>query len=141
MGTLIGRSLPRLDGHLKATGRFHYGIDLAVPGALAGHLVRSPYAHARIRAIDPSPALAVPGVVVAISGRDLPNRRFGGLVKDETVLAADVVRYVGQPVAAVAATTAEVAAEAAGRVVVDYEPLPAIEDIDAALREGAPLVH
>ncbi|MDR7420204.1 MAG: xanthine dehydrogenase family protein molybdopterin-binding subunit [Armatimonadota bacterium] len=141
MGALIGRSIPRLDGIQKASGRFQYGIDLVIAGMLHGRVVRSPHPHARLRAIDTSAALAVPGVVAVVTGCDLPDRRFGALIKDETVLAVDVVRYVGQPVAAVAALSLEAAIEAAAQVTVEYDPLPAVEDPDAALRAGAPLVH
>ncbi|MDR7422247.1 MAG: xanthine dehydrogenase family protein molybdopterin-binding subunit [Armatimonadota bacterium] len=140
-GSLIGRSVPRLDGFHKATGRFAYGTDVVVAGMLHGRVARSPYPHARIRAIDTSAALATPGVVAVVTGRDLPERRFGALVKDETVLAVDVVRYVGQPVAAVAALAVEAAIEAAARIAVEYDPLPAVDTPEAALRAGAPLVH
>ncbi|MDR7556710.1 MAG: xanthine dehydrogenase family protein molybdopterin-binding subunit [Armatimonadota bacterium] len=139
--TVVGRSVPRLDGRAKVTGRYLYAVDVALPGMLWGHLVRSPHPHARIRAIDVSAARDVPGVAAVVTGRDAPARRFGGLVKDETILAVDVVRYVGQPVAAVAAATPEAAAAAAERVAVDYEVLPAITDPLAAMADGAPLVH
>lgn len=138
---VAGRSLPRLDGLAKVTGQFLYATDLVLPGMLHGRIARSPYPHARIRSIDPSEVLRVPGVVAVITGREMPVRRFGGLVKDETVLALDVVRYVGQPVAAVAATSPEAADEAVWRLGVDYEVLPALTDPEAALAEGAPLVH
>jgi CO/xanthine dehydrogenase Mo-binding subunit len=139
--TLIGRSLPRLDGPMKAAGQFEYGMDAVVAGMVHGRIVRSPHPHARIVAVDTSAARAVPGVLAVVTGRELSDRRFGALVKDETVLAVDVVRYVGQPVVAVAATTIEAATAAASRVAVDYAPLPVIDDPSIALQDDAPLVH
>lgn len=137
----IGRSFPRLDGRAKVLGRYTYAVDIALPGMLWGRIARSPHAHARILGIDPSAALQVPGVVTVVTARDAPARRFGGLVKDETIFAVDVVRYIGEPVAAVAATSREAAEEAVDRLVVDYEVLPAVTDPDRAAAEGAPLVH
>ncbi len=139
--TLVGRSVPRLDGRSKATGRYLFGMDMVLPGMLWGRIARSPYPHARIRRVDTHQALRVPGVVAVVTPRDVPPRRFGGLVKDETVLAVDVVRYMGQPVAAVAATSPEAAMEAVDRLEVEYEVLPALTDPMVALAPDAPLVH
>lgn len=138
---VAGRSMPRLDGGAKVTGQFVYAMDVALPGMLWGRIARSPHAHARIRAIDTAEALRIPGVVAVATARDSPLCRFGGLVKDETIFAVDVARYVGQPVAAVAATSPEAADEAVHRLTVDYEILPAFTDPDRSAAEGAPLVH
>ncbi|MDR7483308.1 MAG: xanthine dehydrogenase family protein molybdopterin-binding subunit [Armatimonadota bacterium] len=137
----VGRSVLRLDGRAKVLGQYAYAMDIALPGMLWGRIARSPHAHARIRGIDPSVALQVPGVVAVVTARDAPARRFGGLVKDETIFAVDVARYVGQPVAAVAATSREAADDAVDRLAVDYEVLPAITDPDRAAAEDAALVH
>src|SRR5206468_5187063 len=97
--------------------------------------------HARIRRIDTTKALAVPGVVAVVTQEDLPDVRFGGLVQDRTLFAKDVVRFEGEIVAGVAALTEEIAAEAAALIEVDYEPLPAITDFVSAMEPDAPLVH
>ncbi len=138
---VAGKSLPRLDGHGRVTGQLHYGMDLTLPGMLHGKVARSPYPHARLKHIDVSRALQVPGVVTALTARDLPDRRFGGLVKDETVFATDRVRFVGHAVAAVAAVSVDAAEEAVHALEIQYEPLPVIEDPEMALRDGAALVH
>lgn len=137
---VVGRPTPRLDSHAKVTGRYTYAMDFAVPGMLWGRIARSVHPHARIRRLDTSGAW-IPGVMAVVTAHDAPPRRFGGLVKDETILAGDVVRYVGQPVAAVAATSPEVAEEAVQRLQVEYEILPALTDPAQALAPGAPLVH
>src|SRR5206468_6982268 len=97
--------------------------------------------HARIRRIDTTKALAVPGVVAVVTQEDLPDVRFGGLVQDRTLFAKEVVRFEGEIVAGVAALTEEIAAEAAALIEVDYEPLPVISDHVAAMSPDAPLVH
>ena len=138
---VVGKSLPRMDGLGKVTGTTVYAADFALPGMLCGRVFRSAQPHARIGRLDLSAARAVPGVRAVISAADVPDVRYGGGLKDETVFARDKVRYVGQPVAAVAATTPE-AAEAALRAIdVSYEALPAVLDIEAALAPGAPLIH
>ena len=137
----VGQSLPRLDGFSRVTGRLVYGSDIAVPGMLHGVVVRSVHPHARILQIDTRETAGMPGVVAVLTADDVSARRFGGMVKDETVFAVDRVRFAGQPVAAVAAISREIAEEAARRIEVRYDPLPAIEDPLVALRDDAPLVH
>lgn len=142
----VGKSIPRLDGPEKVTGRARYAGDLALPGMLVGRLLRSPVAHARIVSIDVSRAAALPGVKAVITGRDTPGIKYGNWrlfpdSQDETPLAIDKVRFIGDEVAAVAAIDADVAEEALGLIRVEYEPLPAVFDVKAALAAGAPLVH
>ena len=140
-GKAVGARVPRLDAHGKVTGRAVFGADFALPGMLHGKILRSTEPHARIVAIDVTRAAALPGVRAIITARDVPDVRYGGALKDETVFATDRVRYVGQPVAAVAATTPEAADAALAAIAVRYEPLPAVLDAEAAMTPGAPLVH
>ncbi|MFQ5828311.1 MAG: xanthine dehydrogenase family protein molybdopterin-binding subunit [Candidatus Methylomirabilia bacterium] len=138
---VVGQSLHRLDAPGKVTGTAVYAADFALPGMLWGKVLRSSEPHARIVRIDPSGATALPGVRAVLTAADLPDVRYGGALKDETVFARGKVRYVGQPVAAVAATTLEAAEAALAAIEVVYEPLLAVLDIEAALAPGAPLVH
>ncbi|MBM3525912.1 MAG: xanthine dehydrogenase family protein molybdopterin-binding subunit, partial [Alphaproteobacteria bacterium] len=137
----VGARVPRIDARDKLTGRALYSDDLSRPGLLHAALAVSPHAHARIISYDVASAKAVPGVKAVITGADYPARRVGAFVKDETMFAKDRVRYVGEPVAAVAATDPETARRAADLIEVVYEELPAVLDIDAALASGAPLLH
>ncbi len=93
----VGKSVIRVDGLEKVTGRAVYGVDVELPGMLYGAVVRSPYAHARIVDIDASGAWKVAGVKAVVVGRDVPYT-FGGQIKDQPFLAVDRVRYVGEPV-------------------------------------------
>jgi CO/xanthine dehydrogenase Mo-binding subunit len=139
--TSVGRPIPKLDAVDKVTGRHRYSSDVVLPGLLWGKVLRSPYPHARIRALDTSAAETLPGVAAVLTWRDLPAKRLGFIIKDHDVLASDVVRYCGEPVAAVAAES-EAAAEAACQAIrVDYEELPAVFEPEAAMAPGAPLVH
>lgn len=136
----VGKSVPRLDGLEKVTGRAVYTVDLVLPGMLYGDILRSPLPHARILEVDLAEARKVPGVRVAISGRDFPFT-FGGAIKDQPFLATDRVRYVGEPVAAVAGETELVCQEALKKIRVRYEALPAVFDPREALADGAPILH
>ena len=138
---VVGRSLPRVDAPGKVSGATVYAADFALPGMLHGKVFRSTVPHARLVRLDVSRARALPGVRAVISAADVPHVRYGGALKDETIFARDVVRYVGQPVAAVAASTPEAAAAALAAIDVVYEPLPAVLDLEAALAPGAPLIH
>jgi len=147
----VGTRPIRPDGFDKVTGRAKYGADLNLPGMLYGHIVRSPHAHAVIKSIDFSEALALPGVLATMTCEDLPepgDRLIPGAeiemkLKDmsPTIMARGKVFFHGQPVAAVAATTASLAAEAAKRVKVEYEVLPHVVDMRDAIRDDAPLLH
>ena len=135
----IGESVRRADGTPKTTGEFAYASDLQAAGMLWGHTLRAPHAHARIRAIDLSAALTMPGVHAVLTHEDVPGRKTYGLeFSDQPVLAIDRVRYFGEPVAVVAAEHPEQARRAAERIVVDYEPLPPIADPERAT-ESEPL--
>ena len=138
----VGVSVPRIDGVPKAKGQFAFGSDLWADGMLWGHTLRSPHPSARIRSIEIAAAVASPGVHAVLLADDVPGSRFYGLeFADQPVLAWEVVRYVGEPVAIVAAEHPELARRAADRIVVDYEPLPAVTDMVRALDPGAPRVH
>ncbi len=136
----VGKSVARVDGPEKVTGRATYGVDVDLPGMLFGAVVRSPYAHARIVEIDPSEAWKLPGVKAVVVGQDVPYT-FGGMIKDQPFLALERVRYVGEPVAAVAAETELIAQQAAERVRVRYEELPPVFDPREALKDSAPILH
>ena len=139
--TTARRSPPRLDAADKATGRARYADDIRLPGMLHAAIHTSQQAHARIVACRTDAALALPGVHAIVTGADIAGTRWGGIVKDETMLARDKVRYVGEPIAAVAAIDAATAIRAAAAIEVDYEPLRCVLSPDAALARDAPLVH
>ena len=130
----IGAPLPKVDAYAKVTGRAIYADDIMLPRMLYGRLLRSPHPHARIIGIDIHRALELPGVLAVITGEDLPQR-FGILPssQDEYALAIDKVRYVGDPVAAVAAINPDILDEAIKLIKVEYEILPALMSIDEAL--------
>ena len=125
----------------KATGTARYAADLVRDGMLHLKVVRSPHAHARILEVDAADALAIPGVEAVLTAKDVPFNRHGRAIQDEAVLAADRVRMIGDPVAAVVAVSEAVAAEAAARVRVRYQVLPAILSPREALEPGAPRLH
>src|SRR5256885_2051308 len=126
----------------KVTGTTKFADDLFLPRMLYAKLLRSPHPHARIVSIDPSHAAALPGVKAVLTGKDLPIP-FGILPvsQDEHALALDKVRFVGDPVAAVAATSEEAAAAALGRIAVQYEPLRPVTDARDALAHPEPRIH
>src|SRR5215813_9461262 len=138
----IGESPVRPDGVLKVRGEFAYSSDLWADEMLWGATVRSPHPYARIRSVDIGSALAVPGVYAVLTHSDVPGEnRYGLEHADQPVLADDVVRYAGEPVAVVAAEHPETARRAAARIGVDYQVLPPLTDPEAALAEGAPVLH
>ena len=141
----VGRSIPRLESEAKVTGSAEYIYDFALPGMLQGKIVRSSRPHARIRWIDPSSALTVPGVRRVVTAADVRTVTkvdyMGPAFLDQPVLAIDKVVFVGEPVACVIADTARAAAEGVKHVDIDYEDLPAIFDEVEASRSGAPIVH
>lgn len=141
VGNAVGASLPRIETRDKITGRADYTDDLTRPGMLHGALLGSPYAHARILSYDVSQALALPGVKAVITSADLPDIRFGLLVSDQPALARGKVRYVGEPVAAVAAVDRGTARRALQLVQIEYEELPAVLDPQAATASDAPILH
>jgi len=139
----IGRSPRRVGGDARVTGEQRYVADIHLPGELHAQLVTLPVARARIRAIDTSAALAVPGVHAVITPADLPQPvpRFGPQYVDRPVLADGETKYHGEPVAIVAAESLAAAKVATGLVRVDYDELPAVVTIAAALAPDAPLVQ
>src|SRR3989440_2390093 len=130
----------RLDAMDKVTGRARYTSDLALPGMLHGVIVRSDRPHARLLAVDISSAQAVPGVEAIAAAADAPGM-FGEVIKDQRVFARDRVRYIGEPIAAIAATSVQIARAAAELIRIEYEDLEPIFDPEDALRDGAPLLH
>jgi CO/xanthine dehydrogenase Mo-binding subunit len=135
----VGHSIPRVDGVEKVTGKAKFTGDLRIPGMLHGKILRSPYPHARIKNIDASRAEALPGIAAILTAKDISDTKpyYSG----RPVIAIDKVRYIGEPVAAVAAVDQRAADDALSLIQVEYEELPAAVGLDAALAEGAPLVH
>ncbi|HHY94683.1 MAG TPA: xanthine dehydrogenase family protein, partial [Firmicutes bacterium] len=138
--TLIGRGVPRIDGVEKVTGQAEYVHDMVLPGMLHARVKTSPHAHAHILHVDASRARALPGVKAVLTGGDLPYR-LGIYMRDRPVLATGKVRYYGEPVAAVAAVDLDTAQEAVELIRVEYEPMPAVLDVEQALSPSSPLVH
>ncbi|TDC47234.1 xanthine dehydrogenase family protein molybdopterin-binding subunit [Jiangella ureilytica] len=140
---VVGQSVRRPDLVEKVTGAAEYCVDVTMPGMAHAKVVRSDRAHARITGIDVAEALAAPGVVAVVTAADIASlhARFGHIITDHWILAPDKVRYYGEPVAVVVAETVAAAADAVELVRVSYEDLPAVMDAEAALADGAPLVH
>ncbi len=149
---VVGTRPIRHDGTDKVTGRARYGADITLPGLLYGKVLRSPHAHARIKSIDTSRALALPGVKAVVTSADFPqplglaaDQSEGAMVnpkfQSNNCLAADKVLYKGHAVAAVAATSAHVAEEALSLIDVEYEVLPPVLDVLEAMKDDAPIVH
>ncbi len=142
----VGRSVPVRDAEARVRGTIPYLADLRLPGMLVAKIVRSPFPHARIRHLDPRPAMGIPGVVAVLTAHDFdrpgaPRLFYGVDRKDQPIVARDRVRYMGEPVAAIAAETPEAAEEAARAIEVEYEEQPAVFDPVEAMQPGAPLVH
>ncbi len=141
----VGTRPVRPDGHDKVTGRARYGADFSLPGMLCGRVLRSPHAHARILKIDTAEALALEGVHAVLTGDDLPDltssEESSSLsAASRNIMARDKVLYHGHAVAAVAASTPEVAREALALIRVEYEVLESVLGIEEALADGAPLL-
>ncbi len=159
----FGKPVPRKEDARLVTGRGRYSDDFSLPGQAQAQLVRSAHAHARVLRIDVTAALAVPGVIAVLTGRDaeadglapIPHKPvptnpnefpLGGregssiFIAPHPVLATDTARFAGEPVAMVIAETAAAAADGAERVVVDYEPLPSVTATRAAAQAGAPVL-
>ncbi len=149
----IGQAVRREEDEALLRGRGRYVDDAGSPGDARAYVLRSPHAHARIRAIDASPARAAPGVLAVLTGEELQARGLGALrpmvprrksnnspafVSPQPLLAVGRVRYVGEPVAFVVAETLDQAKDAADLIAVDYAPLPAVVTAAAALAPGAP---
>ncbi|MDO9209758.1 MAG: xanthine dehydrogenase family protein molybdopterin-binding subunit [Deltaproteobacteria bacterium] len=136
----IGQSPVRLDAREKVTGRTLYAVDLKMAGMLYAKVLRSPHPHARILHIDATKARSLPGVVAVVTGKDFPGS-LGATVQDQSFLAGDKVRFVGDAVAAVAAVNLDTAEEALSLIHVEYELLPALFDPVEAMKSREVLIH
>src|SRR4030081_689640 len=147
---LIGSAVKRVEDPRLVTGAGTYIGDLSPVGMVHAEFVRSQYAHARIKGIDATEARATPGVVAVFTGSDvndkinpLPGASHieGANNPKRTILAEGTVRFMGEAIAVVVAESEEIARDAAGSVIVDYDALPIVVDLDKAAKDGAPLVH
>ena len=149
---VVGKRLPRVDAGERVTGRAVYPADFKRPGMVWGRVKRSTQAHARILRIDTSRAASLKGVLAIVTAADFPEVPMGSTIpfgetgQDLWVIslinmAREKVLWIGQPVAAVAAADPHVAAQAIDLIEVEYDPLPAVMDIEAALAPGAPILH
>src|SRR5881397_4119282 len=156
---LFGKAIKRREDPRFITGRGQYVDDVKLPGMTYAAFVRSPHAHARIRAIDVTQAKAHPGVVAVFTGKDMTGvnslpcgwdlrkeKKIPGIVQDLAIvphmpLTSDVARHVGDPMAVVIADTQAAATDAAEKVQVDWEPLPSVTATDKASASGAPPIH
>ena len=140
---VVGTRRNRIEGVEKVTGEAKFSGDLDVPGVLDARVLRSTYPHARIHSIDASAALKVPGVVAVLTRHDLRDMDpyYGHCLRDRPILAMERTRYVGEPVAAVAARDKLAAEEAVSLIRVEYEELPYVTTFDEALADGAPVLH
>lgn len=141
--SIIGKRQTRIEGMDKASGEAKYTGDLEMPRMVIGKLLRSPLPHARVLNVDVSRALALPGVKAVVTGADVPGKKYGSFAsrRDQTGLARDKARYIGDPIAAVAAVDEDTALEAIELIKVEYEELPAVFDAEEAMKEDAPLIH
>ena len=139
---VLGESALRPDGAAKVRGEFAFSSDMWHDGMLWGATLRSPHPHARIVSIDTSPALLVPGVSAVVTAADVPGQMHYGLIsEDQPVFAADVVRYMGEPVAAVAADHPDTCRRALAAIVVTYEVLEPVHDPESCVAGTAPRIH
>jgi len=144
--SVVGKRVPPIDGIPKATGEAKFTVDLQLPGMLYGKVLRSPYPHATIRHINTQKAERLRGVKAVLTGADVPKKKYSLFTSlphlhDQTALAVDKVRFIGDEVAAVAATDEWIAEEALDLITVEYEELPALFDPHEAMKPGAVLIH
>lgn len=138
----VGYSVPRVDALDKVLGRAIYSEDISFPDMLYGRVLRAGIPHAVIEEIDLREAKAMKGVVCVLTARDIPGvNRYGIAFQDQYALAEDKVRYIGDPVALVAAESEEIAKDAVKAIHVKYRPLPVVTNPREALAEGAPKIH
>ena len=138
--TLIGKRIPKLDAPQKVTGEARYIQDIELPGMLYGKILRTDRVHARIVSIDTAAARALPGVHAVITAGDTPGVPLG-VGRDNPPLKGDRVRCIRDEIAAVAAESEEIAAEAVRLIEVEYEDLPVVLSPQEALQDGAPVIH
>lgn len=141
IGDVVGRSVPRIESREKVVGKAIYTDDLKRPEMLHAAILGSPHAHARIRSYDLEAAKKLPGVLAVVTGEDLPTHGCGTFLMDHGSLAYGKVRYVGEPVAAVAAVDPYVARRALNAIEIEYEELEPVFDPVAALAPDAPIIH
>jgi CO/xanthine dehydrogenase Mo-binding subunit len=141
--SLVGKGIKRVDTTSKATGEAVYSADLKLPRMLIGKVLRSPFAHARILNIDTALAEELPGVKAVVTAADTGGDRWGVFryTQDQQFLPTEKVRYVGEEIAAVAAVDEDTAIQALKLIKVDYEELPAVFDVESALKQDAPVIH
>jgi CO/xanthine dehydrogenase Mo-binding subunit len=139
--TVVGTSPARMGGFERVVGKGVYGIDLMLKDELHGGILRSQYAHAKIVSIDTSEAKALPGVHAVVTAADAPDVRYGRSYLDRYILARNKVRYMGDPVAAVAAETPAIVKQALKKIKVVYEALPVVIDPEEAMKPEAPTLH
>ena len=148
----VGKPVRRIDSLGKAVGATLFAGDYTMPGMLHAKVLRSPHPHARIKCVNASRARALPGVACVLTAADVPSAKLAGDMPGQTgmkrrtssdvqVLASNTVRYVGEPIALVAAETLDVAERALSLIEVDYEPLPGVFDPLEAMKPGAPIVN
>jgi len=138
----VGYSVPRVDAVDKVLGRAIYSEDISFPGMLFGRVLRAGIPHAIIEEIDVNEARAMQGVVAVLTAKDIPGiNRYGIAFQDQYALSEDRVRYIGDPVALVAAETDEIAKDAIKKIRVKYRELPVLTNPHDALSEGAPKIH
>jgi carbon-monoxide dehydrogenase large subunit len=138
---IVGTPVARAEGAEKVSGRTRYAADVDCQGALWAKILRSPYPHAKLLRVDVSKARSVPGVRAIVTGEDAKNCYIGKQIRDMPVLCWDVVRFIGDRVAAVAAETCDAAEEGVSLIDVEYEQLPALYDPRDAMAAEAPLLH
>ena len=138
---VVGIPTPRVEGKDKVTGRAKYTVDVTLPGMLWGKVLRSPIPSGRIKRIDVSRALHLPGVKTVVTGEDVTGLKIGRRVYDMPILADGVVRFIGEKVAAVAAESEEIAEQALDLIEVEYEDLEPVLDPVKAMEPSAPLIH
>src|SRR5438067_675755 len=139
--TVVGTSPARMGGVERVIGAGIYGIDLSLKDGLHGGILRSQYAHAKIMSIDTSEAKKVPGVHAVVTAADAPDVRYGRTYIDRYMLAKNKVRYMGDPVAAVAAESPALVKQALKKIKVVYEPLPVVLDPEETMKLEAPTLH
>jgi CO/xanthine dehydrogenase Mo-binding subunit len=137
----IGKNVPRIDALAKATGEAIFTDDMNLPGVLCGRIKTSPYPFARILSVNTERARKLPGVRAVISAQNVMQFPYGPRVRDELALADAYVRYIGDAVAAVAASDPDLAEEALELIDVEYEPLSSVIDLELAMAAGTPPVH
>ncbi|MDT7612582.1 MAG: hypothetical protein QOF00_29, partial [Pseudonocardiales bacterium] len=141
MTRVVGTNARRADGDDKVRGAAVYGMDHGHTGTLQARLLRAPVPAGRIRRLDTTRAAALPGVHAIITAADVPDTTSGWILKDQPMFAREEIRYIGEPLAAVAADSLEQAEAAVAAIELEIDPLEPLTDMDAALADGARLIH